>query len=209
MGFLGSTVSMVLRFTGAKFKFGELCLHAMFSANRWQNPILILVCGELAIQLILHGLTWKRTIWDFRTLTLFRPTLLPLLNRDGLKVFAGILGIAPPLASFVQFPEVTLPVVAMISIGVGVFRRGTAVVFIFPLLITFISASVRKIFAFLSSPLLSEPKSARTILHLQALSTSDEAPASSSKSSNEVELTTIQDLTTWEVPWDTSTLLHE
>ncbi|KIK59271.1 hypothetical protein GYMLUDRAFT_675865 [Collybiopsis luxurians FD-317 M1] len=177
MGFAGPTVSIVLRFTGTKYKYDGLCHPVLIaedrSADRWQNRILILVGGELATQLTLHGLAWKRTIWDFRTLTLFRPALLPVLNRDGLKVFAGIL-------------------VAMISIGVGVFKRGTPVVFIFPLLMTFISAA-----------------GTRTILNLQALSISDEAPPSLSKSSNQVELTTIEDLTTWEAPWDTSTLLDE
>ncbi|KIK63288.1 hypothetical protein GYMLUDRAFT_40993 [Collybiopsis luxurians FD-317 M1] len=79
----------------------------------------------------------------------------------------------------------------MVAICVGVLKRGTSLgfVFVFPLLITLISAS-----------------GTRTILNLQALSVD---VASSSKSSDQIELTTIEDLTTWEAPWDTSTLLNE
>ncbi|KAF5390377.1 hypothetical protein D9757_005307 [Collybiopsis confluens] len=67
-------------------------------------------CGELFIQLVLHGLAWKRTIWDFRSANIAfsqsqtATALLSVLNRD-----AG-----------------------MSAIGVGMFKRGLPTVFIFP-----------------------------------------------------------------------------
>ncbi|KIK59253.1 hypothetical protein GYMLUDRAFT_675014 [Collybiopsis luxurians FD-317 M1] len=43
VGFVGSTVVMVRRFTRAKIKFSGLCSPKMFLVDRWQNPILVLV----------------------------------------------------------------------------------------------------------------------------------------------------------------------
>ncbi|KIK64616.1 hypothetical protein GYMLUDRAFT_240589 [Collybiopsis luxurians FD-317 M1] len=161
VGSAGPTVNMLRGFTGAKIESPGYCFHKTSLTARTRYSVLILICGELVIQLILHGLAWKRTIWEFRRLTLFRPTLISVLNRDGLKMFAGIL-------------------VAIIAITVAAFKRGTAAVFIFPLFITFVSAS-----------------GTRTILNLQALS--NEAAPSSPKSTNQVELTGVEDLTSWEL----------
>ncbi|KIK59254.1 hypothetical protein GYMLUDRAFT_245329 [Collybiopsis luxurians FD-317 M1] len=162
-GFAGSTVSVVRGCLHATIKSVGPCLH-----SRPERPLLILLCGELLIQLILHGLTWKRTIWDFRRFTLLPSALLSVLNRDGLKIFTGT---------------------SVAIIATAILKRGTLIAFVFPFLISFVSAS-----------------GTRAILHLQILSASNQATPSLLKSSKEVELTTI-DFTTWEAPWSTSTFL--
>ncbi|KIK62670.1 hypothetical protein GYMLUDRAFT_41586 [Collybiopsis luxurians FD-317 M1] len=171
VGFAGLTVGMVRGFTRAKIKFTAFCSPKISVANRWKNPILYLACGEIVIQLILLGLAWKRIFWDFRRIKSFRPALISVLNRDGLRTFAGI-------------------AVALVAISVAVSKRGgTPAVFIFPLLITFISIS-----------------GTRTILNLQALSHEATLSRSTPEPNREMELTTVN-LTRWEEPWSTTTFL--
>ncbi|KIK64611.1 hypothetical protein GYMLUDRAFT_240585 [Collybiopsis luxurians FD-317 M1] len=190
VGFAGPTVVLGWAFAQAKIEFSGFCSQKISLTPQSRYSSLIFTCGVLAIHLVLHGLAWKRTIWDFRLITLFRPTMISVLNRDGLKMFAGTLGITLFLIASLVQPLMVIPVlVATIAIVVAVFKRGVAIVFIFPLLITCVSVS-----------------GTRTILNLQALS--DEA-GSSPKSRNQVELTGIEDLTAWEAPWDTSTSRNE
>jgi hypothetical protein len=78
--------------------------------------------GELIIQFILHGLAWKRTLWDLRSTLPSQPALLSVLNRDSLRVFMGIS-------------------VAMTAIAIAVTTQGQPGLFIFPLFISFLSAA--------------------------------------------------------------------
>ncbi|KIK62671.1 hypothetical protein GYMLUDRAFT_242318 [Collybiopsis luxurians FD-317 M1] len=190
VGCAGLTASMVRAFIRIKIKFTGFCVPNLTMTVRRKNPILYLVFGEIVIQLILLGLAWKRTIWDFRHITFFRPALISVLNRDGLKIFAGISGISVSSCHFSYLRRLTQPLVALVAIGVAVLKRGgTPAVFIFPILISFISVS-----------------GTRTILNLQALS--HEAPSTSSPGSSKgVEFTSIN-LTRWEEPWSTSTFLE-
>ncbi|KIK67277.1 hypothetical protein GYMLUDRAFT_37363 [Collybiopsis luxurians FD-317 M1] len=85
-----------------------------------QNPVVAFVYGELVVQCIVHGLAWKRTMWDFRRLAFFQPTLFSVLNRDGLKVFVGIGAV-------------------MIATNVGAVKVGVPSFFVFPLLVSLTS----------------------------------------------------------------------
>ncbi|KAE9411326.1 hypothetical protein BT96DRAFT_911939 [Gymnopus androsaceus JB14] len=81
------------------------------------------VIGEIAVQLVIHGLALRRTFWDLRHYTFARPPLFSVLNRDGLKIFAAIS-------------------LAMVSIGVSAGREAIPVVLIYPIFISLISTAV-------------------------------------------------------------------
>ncbi|KAF5375489.1 hypothetical protein D9757_009938 [Collybiopsis confluens] len=102
------TSPRVLRFSGP-------CLNEMAwtHGHPFENPFVIFIFGELVTQVILHGLAWKRTFWDFRLVSSSRPPLLSVLNRDGFTVFMGI-------------------AVAMIAMSVSAVKKGMGVVFVFP-----------------------------------------------------------------------------
>ncbi|GAW04224.1 hypothetical protein LENED_006001 [Lentinula edodes] len=89
---------------------------------KFGNPTLVFIYGELLVQLVIHGLAWKRTIWDLRQYYSYPPpALLSVLNRDSLKVFMGIS-------------------VAMAAVGVATLKIFFPVTFIFPLFISLVSA---------------------------------------------------------------------
>ncbi|KAF9066153.1 hypothetical protein BDP27DRAFT_1331044 [Rhodocollybia butyracea] len=114
----GAVYSMQRAVQFGKITFIGHCLPA-FTFNHAMNPILVLIYGELAIQLLILALVMKRTIWDLRQ---YSHSLFSVLNRDGLIVF-GAMG------------------VAMIAIGVGTVKKGDGNAFIFPLFISFVSAA--------------------------------------------------------------------
>ncbi|KAJ3915316.1 hypothetical protein F5877DRAFT_69982 [Lentinula edodes] len=92
---------------------------------KFGNPTLVFIYGELLVQLVIHGLAWKRTIWDLRQYYSYPPpALLSVLNRDSLKVFMGIS-------------------VAMAAVGVATLKIFFPVTFIFPLFISLVSALVQ------------------------------------------------------------------
>ncbi|KIK66313.1 hypothetical protein GYMLUDRAFT_38135 [Collybiopsis luxurians FD-317 M1] len=92
------------------------------------NPFLLFIYGEFLTQIILHGMVWKRIIWDpdFRVLSSPRPALVSVLNRDGLTISMGM-------------------IVAMVAMTVSAVKKGMGVVFVFPLWITFLSISGTRI----------------------------------------------------------------
>ncbi|KAJ3989940.1 hypothetical protein F5890DRAFT_1483658 [Lentinula detonsa] len=104
-------------------KFGEYCIPRItLKEQSVRNPTLVFIYGELLVQFIIHGLSWKRTIWDLRQYySHSRPVLLSVVNRDGLKVFTGIL-------------------VAMAAIGLSTLKISFPVAFVFPCFVSLISA---------------------------------------------------------------------
>ncbi|KIK57958.1 hypothetical protein GYMLUDRAFT_45761 [Collybiopsis luxurians FD-317 M1] len=140
--FIGAPVSLLIigRFTGvtagvlhglartpSPLKFSGPCLiEVVPGTSAVGNPFLPFVFGELFTQVILHGLAWKRTIWDLRVFA-SRPAWFSVLNRDNLNVFIGI-------------------AVAMIAMTVSAVKNvGMADIFIFPLWITFLSFAATRI----------------------------------------------------------------
>ncbi|KAJ3869809.1 hypothetical protein EV359DRAFT_59581 [Lentinula novae-zelandiae] len=79
-------------------KFGRYCIPKIsLREQSIGNPTLVFIYGELLVQLVIHGLAWKRTIWDLRQYYSYPPpALLSVLNKDGLKVLMGISGANPP-----------------------------------------------------------------------------------------------------------------
>ncbi|KIK58044.1 hypothetical protein GYMLUDRAFT_704791 [Collybiopsis luxurians FD-317 M1] len=127
--FAGVTVGVLrgVARTPSPLKFSGPCLiEVVPGTSAVENPFLPFVFGELITQVILHGLAWKRTIWDLRVLA-SRPPWFSVLNRDNLNVFIGI-------------------AVAMIAMTVSAVKKlGMANVFIFPLWITFLSSAETRI----------------------------------------------------------------
>ncbi|KIK67272.1 hypothetical protein GYMLUDRAFT_861995 [Collybiopsis luxurians FD-317 M1] len=108
-------------FADRNLKFSGPCVpHVVLDERPMRSPVVIFISGELFVQIFLHGLAWKRTIWDLRRFSFSRPALISVLNRDSLKVFIGI-------------------VVAMIAISVAAVKRGIPALFIFPQFISLIS----------------------------------------------------------------------
>ncbi|KAJ3896805.1 hypothetical protein GG344DRAFT_60973 [Lentinula edodes] len=107
-------------------KFGRYCIPKIsLREQSIGNPTLVFIYGELLVQLVIHGLAWKRTIWDLRQYYSYPPpALLSVLNRDSLKVFMGIS-------------------VAMAAVGVATLKIFFPVTFIFPLFISLVSALVQ------------------------------------------------------------------
>ncbi|KAF5350818.1 hypothetical protein D9757_013534 [Collybiopsis confluens] len=92
IAFAASTGGVIRGFLHADIEFDGPCFPKKLNKNRRENPMLIVACKELFIQLVLHGLTWKRTMYDLRGIRIpSQPQLLSVLHRDGLRVFMGIL----------------------------------------------------------------------------------------------------------------------
>ncbi|KAF5381211.1 hypothetical protein D9757_007871 [Collybiopsis confluens] len=202
--YVGPTVPIVYGFKSTTMlQFSGACVHATASGShsRRKKSILIFICGELFMQIILHGLAWKRTMWDFRNINFSQsrtaPGLLSVLNRDGAKVFTGVLSKFFPVQTRIC-PQYQLNfnlLAGLFALGIGLFKRGLPIVFIFPLLISFISFSIPVLIldsvfwkAYNFSPAhFFFTQGTRTILNLQNLSPS----SNSSTSSKDAELTTI------------------
>ncbi|KAE9394004.1 hypothetical protein BT96DRAFT_923756 [Gymnopus androsaceus JB14] len=144
-----------------QFKFTKNCVSIVSVAERpIRNPTVAFIIGEIFIHLVIHGLAWKRTIWDLRTFA--RPPLFSVLNRDGLKVFAAV--------SF-----------GVVSIGVCAGNKAIPVLLVYPLFISLVSTA-----------------GCRTILNLQTLNVTTRRETPSSEQNNELELTSINDISTWD-----------
>ncbi|KAJ3777888.1 hypothetical protein FB446DRAFT_716042 [Lentinula raphanica] len=105
-------------------KFGKYCIPRIsLTEQSVGNSTLVFIYGELIIQVIIHGLSWKRTMWDLRhySNSYSRPPLLSVLDKDSLRVFMGIS-------------------VAMTAVGLSTVKITLPVAFVFPLFISLISA---------------------------------------------------------------------
>ncbi|KAG7093988.1 hypothetical protein E1B28_007618 [Marasmius oreades] len=109
--------------------FNYICIAAV---KLHEEPGLALfVLGEMAIHCALCWLTLTKT-WSFKDLWPHPPTLASVLNRDALSVFAAICGI---LAAYTF----------------GTYRRGVAVIFAFPILISITSCAGCRLILHLNS----------------------------------------------------------
>ncbi|KAF5350831.1 hypothetical protein D9757_013535 [Collybiopsis confluens] len=171
-GFVGSTGGVIHGFLHANIEFEGRCV-PRFSKGRRENPMVILAVVRSAHSPRIDLETHCDRSSSIKRASPFQPQLFSVLNADALKVFAGIF-------------------VGLVAIGVFIYTKGLGTqpaLFVFPLLITFISVS-----------------GTRTILNLQTLSAFPyEATTSSRK---EMELTTVGDMTDWDAPWDTSTFVN-
>ncbi|KAF9070590.1 hypothetical protein BDP27DRAFT_1446891 [Rhodocollybia butyracea] len=152
------TMQRVLRLEAMDINFNSHCIPALTFNHGSSNPVMVFVCAELTIQLVILALVLKRTVWDLRQ---YSHLLFSVLKRDGLIIF-GAMG------------------VAMIAIGVGEAKKGTATLFVFPLFISLISTV-----------------GCHAILNLQKLGS---AGADATEEKKEPELTTFNTmhLTTWD-----------
>ncbi|KAJ3928786.1 MAG: hypothetical protein NXY57DRAFT_486364 [Lentinula lateritia] len=137
-------------------KFGRYCIPKIsLREQSIGNPTLVFIYGELVVQLVIHGLAWKRTIWDLRQYYSYPPpALLSVLNKDGLKVLMGIS-------------------VAMAAVGLATLKISFPVTFIFPLFISLVSAlGCRTILNLQRLDALTEPRTSEPHKELE-LSTID------------------------------------
>ncbi|KAF9070710.1 hypothetical protein BDP27DRAFT_1401846 [Rhodocollybia butyracea] len=104
----------------AKTEFTSHCVPSI-NIKDVRNPVLVITCGELFVQLAIITLAMKRTVWDFRQ---YSHSLLSVSNRDGLRVFGAI-------------------AVALVATTATSVKKGTTpyFFFVFPLFIALISAA--------------------------------------------------------------------